>query len=107
MAEIPAQTDESLSQLLEASTVPVLVDFWAPWCSPCVSAAPIMEELSAELAGRLAFAKINVDEFQAAAAKLKITRIPCFVVFKDGEEIKRILGLKSKKDYLEQLETVI
>ncbi|MDR1084083.1 MAG: thioredoxin [Deltaproteobacteria bacterium] len=104
MAEIKVLTNETFSQAIAAEKIPVLVDFWAPWCGPCMTAAPIMEELCQELAGKLDFAKINVDEHQNPAVEFKITSIPCFIVFKGGQEIKRIVGLKKKEDYLKQLE---
>ncbi|MDR1577425.1 MAG: thioredoxin [Deltaproteobacteria bacterium] len=106
MAEIQALTDETYSQLLNSSPIPLLVDFWAPWCGPCKRATPILEELSEELAGRIAFAKINVDEYNAAAFELKISSIPCLIVFQGGQEVKRIIGLKSKEDYLKLLENI-
>jgi thioredoxin 1 len=106
MAEIAALTDATFGQALSDSQVPILVDFWAPWCNPCLKAAPILEELSADLEGRIAFAKINVDENNDSAGKMNITNIPCLIVFKGGQEVKRIIGLKSKKDYLELLETL-
>jgi thioredoxin 1 len=106
MAEIPVLTDATFDKALADSQIPFLVDFWAPWCGPCLKAAPILEELSAELVGRIAFAKINVDENNDSAVKMKIVNIPCLIVFKSGQEVKRIIGLKSKKEYLKQLEAL-
>ncbi|MDR0549361.1 MAG: thioredoxin [Deltaproteobacteria bacterium] len=106
MAELPALTDATFAQTLAASQIPILVDFWAPWCSPCLRAAPVLEELSEELIGRIAFAKINVDEHNDAAVQMKIVNIPCLIVFKGGQEVKRIIGLKTKSEYLKQLESI-
>ncbi|MDR2140419.1 MAG: thioredoxin [Deltaproteobacteria bacterium] len=106
MPNIIELTDATFDQAVTESALPILVDFWAPWCGPCLRAAPILEELSDELAGRLAFAKINVDDHNDAAVKMKIVNIPCLIIFKNGQPVKRIEGCKAKKDYLKLLETV-
>ena len=74
------------------SRLPVLVDFWAPWCGPCRIVSPVLDKLSNEYTGKLVFAKINVDESKEIAAQYDVRGIPCMVIFKDGKEIDRIIG---------------
>ncbi|MBI2542397.1 thioredoxin [Candidatus Woesearchaeota archaeon] len=74
------------------SGLPVLVDFWAPWCGPCRIVGPVLEKLSKEYTGKLKFAKLNVDDSQEAAAKHDVRGIPCMIVFSRGAEVDRIIG---------------
>lgn len=85
------------------SDKPVLVDFWAPWCMPCKIIAPAVEGLAKELRGRLKVLKLNVDESPDIATELSIFNIPTLVLFKDGQEVSRMVGVNSK----EALETKI
>jgi thioredoxin 1 len=104
---IQVLTDENFAQTLEGSALPVLVDFWAPWCGPCRLVAPVLEELSGEMAERLSFAKINVDENQDSPTKYKIRSIPCLIVFRSGQEIGRVIGHKGKKDLVRELDNIL
>lgn len=78
------------------SKLPVLVDFWASWCAPCLAAAPILEELSKEYDGKVSFAKVNVEEYSSVAAKYGIAAIPTMIVFKESKPVKQIVGLKPR-----------
>ena len=81
----------------------VLVDFWAPWCGPCKSVAPILNDVAEELDGEVKIGKLNVDHNQQVAGKLKVRNIPTLVLFKNGEEIQRFVGVKTKKFLVREL----
>jgi thioredoxin 2 len=82
---------ESFDEELRAS-VPVLVDFWAPWCGPCRMVSPVVERLAADNAGRLKVVKLNVDEAPAISARYQIQGIPLLLVLRDGREVDRLTG---------------
>jgi thioredoxin 1 len=106
-ANITELTDITFEEAITKSPTPILVDFWAPWCGPCRALAPVLEELSGTLAGRMAFAKMNVDENQDNAGRLKVRSIPCLIVFKEGQEIGRIIGHKGKTELTSELENLL
>ena len=97
-------TDQNFrTDVLEAD-LPVLVDFWAPWCGPCRAVAPVLEQLQDELTGRLKIVKVNVDENNEIAGALGVRSIPTLVVFKEGKAVEGAIGALSKQQMLELLE---
>jgi thioredoxin 1 len=78
---------------------PVLVDFWAQWCGPCRAVSPLMEELATEFEGKAKIVKVNVDEAGELASQFRIMSIPTIMLFKDGEVIEKIIGVRSKEDF--------
>ena len=85
-------TDETFEAEILNSATPVLVDFFATWCGPCKMMAPVLEKLSEKYAGKVDFAKIDVDENPESAAKYQVRSIPYMVLFKDGEVVDSVLG---------------
>ncbi len=86
-------TDATFASEVLESDVPVLVDFWADWCTPCLMLAPTLDELAAEYAGRLTIARLNVDDSEQVARELGVMSIPTLILFKEGEPVMRQVGL--------------
>ena len=107
MTEPLVVEEGSFDQIVLQSKQPVLVDFWAPWCAPCRAIAPIMEELTKEYGDRLTFAKLNVDGSPTIPSKYGIHSIPTLLLFKDGKPIQQVIGLKTKKELKQILDTAL
>jgi thioredoxin 1 len=86
-------TDASFESEVLQSEIPVLVDYWAPWCGPCKMAAPVLEKIAGEYEGRLKICKVNVDEERETASRYQIMSIPTMFLFKDGEMVSQIRGV--------------
>jgi len=95
-------TDDNFAQSI-AGSEPVLVDFWAEWCGPCKMIAPVLDEIAGEYAGKISIAKLNIDENPQSAANSDVMSIPTLIVFKDGAEVKRIVGARRKDDLVKEL----
>jgi len=99
--------DATFDQAVLQSKTPVLVDFWAPWCRPCIMTAPVLEELAEEYAGRLIIAKLDVDQNAKTAAKYAIMSIPNLIIFKNGKPVSQIVGYKPKAELKRDLDTIL
>ena len=108
MAEgtIPQISDADFEQEVINSDVPVLVDFWAPWCGPCQMVAPMLEELAQEFSGKVKVAKMNVDDNTTTPPLYGIRAIPTLILFKGGEVVEQITGVVPKEQLKSTLEKV-
>ncbi|HJG62439.1 MULTISPECIES: thioredoxin [Enorma] len=103
MAAITEVNVSNFDALL-ANDLPVLIDFWAPWCGPCRMVSPIVDQLADELDGRLVIGKCNVDENQDIAMKYGVMSIPTLVILKGGQEVNRIVGAMPKPALTAEIE---
>lgn len=106
MAEITI-TNANFEQTVIKSELPVLVDFWAPWCGPCRMLGPVISQIAGEYEGRVAVGKINVDEEPELAERFGVASIPFVALFDKGEVVEKSVGFRPKESFDEMLETVL
>src|SRR5579872_1701597 len=92
-------TDSNWMTEVEKSSVPVVVDFWAPWCGPCRMVSPVIEKLAGKYSGRVKVVKVNVDDNQALAMQYNIMSIPTIMIFKDGKAVDQAIGAAPAEFY--------
>lgn len=100
-------TDANFDEIVNGSGMPVLVDFWAPWCGPCKMIAPVISQIADEYVGKAKICKIDTDQHREAAVEFGISAIPTIMIFNDGTLIKKWVGLVSADDITEALDEVI
>jgi thioredoxin 1 len=100
-------TDDTFDELVLNAEVPVLLDFWAPWCGPCRMVAPVVEELAETYDGQAIVAKVNTDENTKVAGQLGIMGIPTLILFKGGQEVDRVVGYAPRHVLEEKLKAVL
>jgi len=100
-------TDATFDEIVHNAEMPVLVDFWAPWCGPCKMMAPLIEELAGECGEKAKICKLNTDEARDSAVEFGINAIPTTILFKGGKIQKKWVGLTGKKDLMEAIDGLL
>ena len=100
-------TDATFDETVNSSEIPVLVDFWAPWCGPCKMIAPMIDEIAADYEGRVMVCKVNTDEHREAAVEYAINAIPTVILFNSGQVAKKWVGMTTKKDITSEIDQLV
>lgn len=103
MANLTEASTATFDAEVTQAAVPVLVDFWAPWCGPCRAIAPILESINQELAPKIKIVKVNVDDNQPLAVRFGVQAIPTMIIFKGGEPVDRVVGMMPREELVRRL----
>ena len=105
MSEVKTLTDATFDGDI-AGDLPMIVDFWAPWCGPCRMVGPVLDQIAEEHGDKVVVGKLNVDENPGTASKFGVMSIPTIILFKDGEPVKKVVGARPKADLEKEFELV-
>ena len=100
-------TEKNFEEEVIKSNIPVLVDFWATWCAPCVKIVPVLEELSSEYEGKMNFAKVNIENDGSIAQQFGIMSIPTLLIFKGGKVMQQIVGVQPKNNIVAKIKEIL
>jgi len=106
-ANILQLNDTNFDSEINKGATPVLVDFWAPWCGPCRMIAPVLDKIADATAGQAVIAKVNVDESPGVASRFRVSSIPTFLYFKNGEVREQVVGLQGEADLTARLKALM
>ena len=107
MTEPITVSDDNFDQMVLQAKTPVLVDFWAPWCRPCMMVSPILDELAKEYSGRATVARVDVDQNPKTASRYNVMSIPTLLIFDKGEPISHTVGFRPKDELKQTLDEVV
>ena len=107
MSQVQEVNDSTFNTDVLQSDTPTIVDFWAPWCMPCRMMSPVLDEVAKNNTGKVNVYKLNTDENPTTASQFNIMSIPALVMFKNGQEVKRVIGLQAAESLQAQIDTVV